>query len=38
MEEHEIKELNIVTISNSEKIQHPNLKINVIPFYEWALS
>jgi hypothetical protein len=38
MEEHKIKELNIVTISNSEKIQHPNLKINVIPFYEWALS
>lgn len=38
MEEHEIKELNIVTISNTEKIQHPTLKINVIPFYEWALS
>lgn len=38
MDEYEIKELNIITISNDEKISHQNLKINVIPFYEWALS
>jgi len=38
MEEYEIKELNIITISNDEKINHANFKINVIPFYEWALS
>ena len=33
-----IKEINIITISNNEKIQDPKIKINVIPFYEWALS
>lgn len=33
-----IKEINIITISNSEKIHDPKIKINVIPFYEWALS
>ena len=38
MEEYEIKELNIITISNDEKINHSSLRINVIPFYEWALS
>ena len=38
MEEYKIRELNIITISNDEKINHANLKINVIPFYEWALS
>lgn len=38
MDEYQIKELNIITISNDEKISHKDLKINVIPFYEWALS
>lgn len=33
-----INEINIITISNSEKINDPKIKINVIPFYEWALS
>ncbi|MGD9623191.1 MAG: ATP-binding protein [Arcobacter sp.] len=33
-----IKEINIITISNNEKIQDPKIKINVLPFYEWALS
>ena len=33
-----IKEINIITISNNEKIQDPKIKINVVPFYEWALS
>ncbi len=33
-----IKEINIITISNSEIIKDPNLKINILPFYEWALS
>lgn len=36
--EFDIKEIIIVTISNSEKIQENSLKINVIPFYEWAIS
>jgi len=38
MDEYKIKELNIITISNDEKISHEKFKINVIPFYEWALS
>ncbi|MGB5791452.1 AAA family ATPase [Poseidonibacter sp.] len=38
MTEYEIEELNIITISNNEKISNKNFKINVIPFYEWALS
>ena len=38
MDEHKIKELNIITISNSEIINHKTLEINVLPFYEWALS
>jgi hypothetical protein len=33
-----ISEINIISISNNEKISDPKLKINVIPFYEWALS
>ncbi|MBP7770281.1 MAG: ATP-binding protein [Aliarcobacter sp.] len=33
-----INEINIITISNNEKISDPKIKINVIPFYEWALS
>jgi len=33
-----IKEINIITISNSEKLSEPKIKINVLPFYEWALS
>ena len=33
-----INEINIITISNNEKISDNKLKINVIPFYEWALS
>ena len=36
--EFEIHEINIITISNNEKISDPKLKINIIPFYEWALS
>lgn len=38
MEEHQIKELNIITISNDEKITNKNFEISVLPFYEWALS
>lgn len=33
-----INEINIITISNNEKISDPKLKINILPFYEWALS
>lgn len=33
-----INEINIITISNNEKISDTKLKINVIPFYEWAIS
>lgn len=36
--EFNINEINIITISNNEKIQDSKLKINIIPFYEWALS
>ena len=34
----DIKELYIVTVSNEEKIKHKNKEIFVLPFYEWALS
>ncbi|MDY0052072.1 MAG: ATP-binding protein [Aliarcobacter sp.] len=37
-QELDINEINIISISNNEKISDPKLKINVIPFYEWALS
>ena len=33
-----IKEIDIITISNNEKIHDPKLKIIVTPFYEWAIS
>ena len=33
-----INEINIITISNNEKISDPKIKINVLPFYEWALG
>ena len=36
--EFEINEINIITISNNEKIHDSKLKINITPFYEWALS
>ncbi|MFK2822938.1 ATP-binding protein [Arcobacter sp. YIC-80] len=38
MSENNIKELFIITISNTEIIKHKKFKINVLPFYEWALS
>ncbi len=38
MSEHNIEELFIITISNTEIIKHKKFKINVLPFYEWALS
>lgn len=38
MEEYNITELNIITVSNDESISHKLFEINVIPFYEWALS
>ncbi|XPV67664.1 MAG: ATP-binding protein [Halarcobacter sp.] len=34
----DIKELTIITISNNEEFVFENMKINVLPFYEWALS
>lgn len=37
-EELNINEINIVTISNNEQISNSNLKISILPFYEWALS
>lgn len=38
MSEHNIEELFIITISNTEIIKHKKFKVNVLPFYEWALS
>ncbi len=38
LEEFNIKELNIVTVSNSENLIYKNHEIYVIPFYEWALG
>ncbi len=36
--EFDIEELTIITISNSEEMILENLKISVLPYYEWALS
>lgn len=36
--EYNIKEISIITVSNSENITSKEMSINVIPFYEWALS
>jgi len=36
--EFNINEINIITVSNNEKINESKIRINVIPFYEWALS
>lgn len=33
-----ITEILIITVSNNEKINDSKIKINVLPFYEWALS
>ena len=36
--EYGIEELNIITVSNNEHHSFKNLEVNVLPFYEWALS
>ncbi|WP_228135462.1 hypothetical protein [Halarcobacter anaerophilus] len=36
--EYNIKEINIVTVSNNETVKSKELQINVLPFYEWALG
>ena len=38
LEEYKIKELNVISVSNNEHFFYDNYEINVIPFYEWALS
>ncbi len=38
MAEYELEELFIITVSNTEMIKHKKFKVNVLPFYEWALS
>ncbi len=36
--EYNIKNIYIITVSNNEFIKKESLQINVLPFYEWALS
>jgi len=36
--EHDIKELYVISVSNNEHFFIQNLEVNVLPFYEWALS
>lgn len=36
--EYNIKEIYIITVSNNETIRKENNIVNVLPFYEWALS
>lgn len=36
--ENNLKEITIITVSINEEIKHKDIKINVLPFYEWALS
>ena len=33
-----ISEIQIITISNNQKLHEQKLKINILPFYEWALG
>ena len=33
-----IEKIEIITVSNSENLSNNKIKINVVPFYEWALS
>ncbi|RBQ29657.1 AAA family ATPase [Aliarcobacter vitoriensis] len=34
----QVKKIEIVTISNQENIKNSDIKIDIIPFYEWALG
>ena len=36
--EYNINKIEIITVSNSENLSNNKIKINVISFYEWALS
>ena len=38
IKEYEIKYLYIITVSNNETFTKDDIEINVLPFYEWALS
>lgn len=38
LEEYKIKELIIISVSNNEQFFYEEFEINVLPFYEWALS
>lgn len=38
IDELNIEQLYIITVSNSEKITYKNCEINILPFYEWALQ
>lgn len=38
IEEYKIQELYIITVSNNEYFIYEDMEINVVPFYEWALS
>lgn len=38
VDEYNIKEVTIVTVSNNEQFLYENIEISVLPFYEWALS
>ena len=38
LEEYKIKELIIITVSNDEHFFYDEFEVNVLPFYEWALS
>ncbi|PLY06976.1 MAG: hypothetical protein C0625_07215 [Arcobacter sp.] len=38
LEEYKIKELIVITVSNNEHFFYDEFEVNVLPFYEWALS
>lgn len=38
LQENEVDDIYILTVSNTEEFLYNDFKINVLPFYEWALS
>lgn len=37
-QENNIRQIDIITVSNNESVNSKDISINVVPFYEWALS
>jgi hypothetical protein len=38
IDELNIKEVNIITVGNSDVLLYNSIEINILPFYEWAVQ